>query len=56
MLPIRGVITCQPGINGSCSLEVLLSDDIRWLYFDRRVRHRYEETLAAIAELIFESL
>jgi hypothetical protein len=55
-LPVRGVISCQPGINGSCSVEVMLSDDTRWLYFDRRVRNRYDETLTAIADLIFEPL
>jgi hypothetical protein len=55
-LPVRGVIRYQPGINGSSRLEVVLSDDTRWLYFDRRVRQRYKVTLSAIANMILESL
>jgi hypothetical protein len=51
-LPIKGLIKLQRGSKGLTRLEVVLYDDMRWLYFDRWVRHRYESALSSAADMI----
>jgi hypothetical protein len=51
-LLVTGIIRYQPSTGGSSRLEAVLCDDTRWMYFDRRVRRRYEAALSAVADTI----